>query len=349
MISEISAAIIGGSGFTGLELLRILKCHPNVKITAITSRQFSGKAVEEVFPSLRGLYEGLNFTTLESTDAMNIDLVFCCLPHAASMDVVSRFIKAGVKVIDLSADFRIKDAAVYEKWYGPHTSKYLLDEAVYGLPEMNRDSIKKAALVANPGCYPTGATLAVMPLLKEGLLKQGAAVIVDSKSGVSGAGRALCEATSFVEVAGGFKAYKVGGHRHTPEIAQNFSTLAGTDVDVVFTPHLLPVSRGILTTLYATLDKGLTTAELHGLYKETYGNEPFVRLLPEGEFPNLNQVRASNYCDIGLWSDAGSGQVIIISAIDNLVKGASGQAVQNMNLVFGLEERTGLMAAPQSI
>jgi len=349
MSSEISAAIIGASGYTGLELLRILKNHPHVKITAITSRQFAGKAVAKIFPSLRGLYNELIFSNPENASDIEADVVFCCLPHGASMEIVSGFIKAGKKVIDLSADFRIKDVAIYEKWYGPHTRSELIGEAVYGLPEINRDSIKGAYLVANPGCYPTGATLAVAPALKAGLIDMEKTIIVDSKSGVSGAGRGLSEATSFIEVSGGFKAYKVGAHRHTPEIKQNLTGLADEKVDIVFTPHLLPVSRGILTTLYATLKEGLTTKELLALYEKTYGGEFFIRLLPEGEYPNINAVRGSNFCDIGLWSDPATGQMIAISAIDNLVKGASGQAVQNMNIVFGFDETTGLTQPPQGI
>ncbi len=349
MLLEKSAAIIGASGLTGLELLRILKSHPNVRVTTVTSRKFCGKSVAEVFPSLRSLYEGLCFTAPHGGEALGADVIFSCLPHAASMEVVARFIEAGKKVIDLSADFRIKNADVYEKWYGEHTRKSLIGEAVYGLPEVNREAVKGASLVANPGCYPTGATLALMPILKKGLLKKGATVIVDSKSGVSGAGRGASEATSFINVSGGFKAYKVGAHRHSPEIKQNFTALAGAEVEVVFTPHLLPVSRGILTTLYVKLEQGLSTAKLLALYKESYAGEPFVRILGEGEFPNINEVRASNYCDIGLWSDPDSGQVIVVSTIDNLVKGASGQAVQNMNLLFGFPETTGLEFAPESI
>lgn len=345
----ISAAIIGASGFTGLELLRILTNHRDVKVTAITSRQHKGKPTAEVFPSLRGFYEGLSFTNPEKTSDVEADIVFCCLPHGASMNIVSDFIKDGKKVIDLSADFRLKDVDVYEKWYTAHTCPELLSQAVYGLPELNREEIKKARLVANPGCYPTGATLAIAPVLKAGLLDKKSTVIVDSKSGVSGAGRGLSEASSFVEVSGGFKAYKVGAHRHTPEIAQNLTGLAGADVELVFTPHLLPVSRGILTTLYAKLTEGLSTKDLLALYEEAYGNEYFIRLLPEGEYPNINALRGSNFCDIGLWSDPATGRMIAISAIDNLVKGASGQAVQNMNLVFGIEETTGLVVAPQGI
>jgi len=349
MSSKISAAIIGASGYTGLELLRILKNHPHVNITTITSRQYAGKAVAKIFPSLRGLYDELIFSNLENASNIEADVVFCCLPHGASMEIVSGFIKAGKKVIDLSADFRIKDVAIYEKWYGPHTRPGLIGEAVYGLPEINREEIKKASLIANPGCYPTGATLAVAPALKAGLIDMEKTIIVDSKSGVSGAGRGLSEATTFVEVSGGFKAYKVGAHRHTPEIAQNLTGLAGEKVEIVFTPHLLPVSRGILTTLYASLTEGLTTAELLSLYAKTYGHEFFIRLLPEGEFPNINAVRGSNFYDIGLWSDPDTGQMIAVSAIDNLVKGASGQAVQNMNIVFGFDETTGLTAPPQGI
>jgi len=349
MSSTISAAINGASGYTGLELLRILKDHPNVKVTAITSRQFKGKSIDGVFPSLKGFYEGMAFSSMEKAAEIEADVVFCCLPHGASMEIVSAFIKAGKKVIDLSADFRIKDVDVYEKWYGAHTCPGLIGEALYGLPEINREEIKGASLVANPGCYPTGATLAIAPALKAGLIDMEKTIIVDSKSGVSGAGRGLSEATSFVEVSGGFKAYKVGAHRHTPEIKQNLTGLAGTDVKVVFTPHLLPVSRGILTTLYATLSEALSTKELLALYKKTYGDEFFIRLLPEGEFPNINALRGSNFCDIGLWSDPATGQMIAISAIDNLVKGASGQAVQNMNLVFDLPETTGLTTPPHGI
>jgi len=349
MVSAISAAIIGASGYTGLELLRILKGHPHVKITAITSRQFKGKPVAEIFPSLRGFYDGLVFSGPSGSPARKADVAFCCLPHGASMEIVSTFVKAGKKVIDLSADFRIKDVDVYKKWYGAHTRPELLGEAVYGLPEINRETIKKASLVANPGCYPTGATLAISPVLKAGLIDKTSAIIVDSKSGVSGAGRGLSEATSFVGISGGFKAYKVGAHRHTPEIAQNLTALAGGEVPLVFTPHLLPVSRGILTTLYASLTEGLSTADLLALYEEAYGGEYFIRLLPEGQYPNINAVRGSNFCDIGLWSDPASSRMIAISAIDNLVKGASGQAVQNMNLVFGLPETTALTAAPQGI
>ncbi len=347
--SSIKAVIIGASGFTGLELLRILKSHPCVEPLAITSRQFVGRAVEEVFPSLRGHYNGLVFREPTDAAALEGDVFFCCLPHGASMEVVAGLVGAGKKVVDLSADFRLKDVNTYTKWYGEHTRAGLLEKAVYGLPEMNRKDIRGAALVANPGCYPTGATLAVLPALRAGLVDTASSVIIDSKSGVSGAGRGLSEGTSFVNVAGGFRAYKVGAHRHTPEIEENLRGLAGGGVSVVFTPHLLPVSRGILTTLYAALKKGITTKDLHEVYEEAYEGEPFIRLLPEGVFPDIKAVRASNYCDIGVYSDPATGRMIAISAIDNLVKGASGQAVQNMNLVFGLDETAGLASPPLGI
>ncbi len=347
--SSISAVVIGASGFTGLELLRILKGHPLASVTAITSRQFAGRSVEEVFPSLRGQYDGLVFSDAATAPDIEGDVFFCCLPHGASMEVVASLVESGKKVIDLSADFRLKDLKTYTKWYGEHTRAGLLEDAVYGLPELNREAIKGATLVANPGCYPTGATLAAMPALRAGLIETGSDIIIDSKSGVSGAGRGLSEGTSFVNVTGGFKAYKVGSHRHTPEIEANLAAIAGAEVSIVFTPHLLPVSRGILTTLYAPLKKGVSPEDLLEVYSEAYRGEPFIRLLPEGEFPNINAVRASNYCDIGLWADPGKGRMIAISAIDNLVKGASGQAVQNMNLIFGLKETTGLTAPPEGI
>ncbi len=257
----------------------------------------------------------------------------------------------------MSADFRLRDSGVYNKWYGEHKAEGLIKEAVYGLPELYRDAIKDARLVANPGCYPTGAILALMPLLKAGLIdKARGPVIIDSKSGVSGAGRNLTHATSFMEVSAGFKAYKVGSHRHTPEICQEVERnnyvsedAKGGTVRVNFTPHLLPVARGILSTVYAGVTKGLSTEDLHDIYEEAYSAETFVRLRGVGEFPNISEVRFSNFCDIGLWADKGTGRVIIVSAIDNLVKGASGQAVQNMNLMEGFDETTALLSPPAFI
>ncbi|MFQ5442644.1 MAG: N-acetyl-gamma-glutamyl-phosphate reductase [Thermodesulfobacteriota bacterium] len=348
-------AILGGSGFTGLELLRILSAHPGVEVVSVTSRQFKGKGLSEVFPSLKGFYGGLAFSAPGSFNDLDADVAFSCLPHGASQEVVPELLNSGIKVVDLSADFRLRSPEVYNKWYGEHKAKDLIKEAVYGLPELYRGSIKGARLVANPGCYPTGALLALMPLLRAGLIDGAAGpVIIDSKSGVSGAGRNLSYGTSFMEVSAGFKAYKVGSHRHTPEIIQEVESIfsgsgSGGGVKINFTPHLLPVARGILSTVYAGVTKGLSTEDLHDIYEEAYSAEPFVRLMPVGEFPNINQVRSSNFCDIGLWADKGTGRVIIVSAIDNLVKGASGQAVQNMNLIEGFDETTALLSPPAFI
>lgn len=342
-------AIIGGSGYTGLELLRILAGHPKVRVTAVTSRAYKDTPVSEV-PCFRGFYEGLKFTEPEDFKGIKADIAFSALPHSVSQEAVPGLLKAFGRVIDLSADFRLKDEAEYRTWYGEHKSPWLLKEAVYGLPELNREEIKKARLVANPGCYPTGAILALAPLIKRGLLSPDS-IIIDSKSGVSGAGRKAALETSFVEVAGGFKAYKVGCHRHTPEIEQGLSSLAGgaDGVKIVFTPHLIPISRGILTTAYAELKRHVSTDRLIGLYDEFYKGERFIRMLPEAQFPDVGNVRRSNYCDIGIYSDAGKKRVIVISAIDNLVKGASGQAVQNMNIMAGFKETLSLEGPPAAI
>ncbi len=344
----LNVAIIGASGYTGFELLRILASHGEAAVVAATSRQYSGRAVDEVFPSLRGFYNRLKFVDPEEFRKIKADAVFSALPHGASQEVVPELLKSA-RVIDLSADFRLHDAGVYGTWYGEHKAKGLLKDAVYGLPELHRDEIRKALLVANPGCYPTGAVLALAPVLKAGLAAEGSCPVIDSKSGVSGAGRVASVDTSFVEVSGGFKAYKVGCHRHTPEIEQELGELAGARMRVSFTPHLIPASRGILTTAYVPLKEGMDSAELHRAYADFYAHEPFVRVLPEGSFPDIRNVRGSNWCDIGVYADKERKQAIIVSAIDNLVKGASGQAVQNLNLMFGLKEDTALAAPPLSI
>lgn len=342
----IKVAIVGGSGYTGLELLRLLAVHESVEVVAVTSRTYNGTSIDRVEPSLKGFYDGLSFSDPEGIEAVDADVYFSCLPHGASMDVVAKLAETGKVVIDLSADFRLKDVSTYEKWYCAHKAKELIEGAVYGLPELYRSQIKAAKLIANPGCYPTGATLAIAPLLKGGLIDTDS-IIIDSKSGTSGAGRTAAIETSFVEVTEGFKAYNVGIHRHTPEIEQTFGELSGLkNVEVIFTPHLLPVSRGILSTVYLKLkDKGQITEELLTVYKDFYKSEPFVRILDEGEFPNLKDVKGSNYCDVGLRAD-GRGGVVVISAIDNLVKGASGQAIQNMNIIFGFNEDEGLISPP---
>ena len=346
----IKTAILGGSGYTGLELLRILLNHPKAEGLAVTSRQYNGCKLEEVFPSLHGfsklkLEDPAKFSALP-----HVDLIFSCLPHHASMEIVPKLLKNGKKVIDLSADFRLKSAKTYEAWYGKHIARNLLKKAVYGLPELHRNKIKGAELVANPGCYPTGAILGLSPAIDAGIIDINS-IIIDSKSGVSGAGRGASLDTSFAEVNEGFKAYKVGEHRHSPEIEQELSLLAGKTINVTFTPHLLPVNRGILSTIYVSLhnNKGISYGKILDIYKKFYSDDFFIRILPEDMLPNITHVKGSNFCDIGLKIDKRTGRLIIITAIDNLVKGASGQAVQNMNIMFGLPETTGLLLPPLSV
>ncbi|MBN2398309.1 MAG: N-acetyl-gamma-glutamyl-phosphate reductase, partial [Deltaproteobacteria bacterium] len=331
----------GGSGYTGQELLRLLIGHPEADVVAVTSRKFKGTPVSEVYPSFAGMAD-LSFVDsspgqLESA----CDVVFLALPHGEAMAVAPAFVEAGIKVIDLSADFRLKDVSVYESWYVKHTAPGLLEGAVYGLPELYRDAVKGATLVANPGCYPTSIILGIAPLLKEGCIDPSS-IIADSKSGVSGAGRDLQLGSLFCEVNEGFKAYKVGSHRHTPEIEQELSLLAKRDLAVSFTPHLVPVNRGILSTIYADLNQRVSAEEIIDLYRNFYAGEKFIRICKTGSLPNISSVRGSNFCDIGCVVDGRTGRAIIVSAIDNLVKGASGQAVQNMNLMCGLPEDTGL-------
>jgi len=339
-------AIVGASGYTGVELARILCNHPHIQLTAVTSRQYAGMPLAEVFPNLRSKVSLIceNLTTPEICE--RADLVFTAVPHKTAMNLVPQLLGAGKKVIDLSADFRLRDVAVYEEWYQPHSSAEFLAEAVYGLPELYRDVIGGARLVANPGCYPTSIILGLAPLLKAGAIDSHT-IIADSKSGTSGAGRGAAVSTLFCEVTDGFRPYKVGGsHRHIPEIEQELSILAGEALKISFTPHLLPISRGILSTVYATLRPGFDAAALQQLYTSTYDNEQFVRVLPAGALPATQFVRGSNFCDIGFAVDNRTGRVIITSAIDNIVKGAAGQAVQNMNIVCGFPEATALEGAP---
>ncbi|HHL40631.1 MAG TPA: N-acetyl-gamma-glutamyl-phosphate reductase [Deltaproteobacteria bacterium] len=355
----IKAAVIGASGYTGLELLRILALHDKVEVCYASSRQFAGAPVSSVFPSLMGYLDGLFFDELKGEAEGGVlgslegplgeaDCIFCALPHGASMAVVPGLIEAGRKVVDLSADFRLRDAGTYRAWYAPHRAPELLGSAVYGLPELYRRAVEGARLIANPGCYPTSAVLALAPAVKEEVVDPST-IVIDSKSGVSGAGRSASLATSFCEVNEAFGAYKVAVHRHTPEIEAVLSDVAGAAVRVSFTPHLLPLSRGILTTVTASLTGTHTTVALLELYRDFYDGEPFVRVRPEGVFPNISWVRGSNFCDIGLRADGRTGRVVIVSAIDNLVKGASGAAVQNMNILFGFDETEGLRTAPLQI
>ena len=338
----LKVAIIGASGYTGLELIRILHCHPEVAVTCLTSEQSAGKRISDVFPTLRGRCD----IVLENLEPVRVaekaDIIFTALPHKAAMEVVPTFLKLGKKVIDLSADYRLSDPAVYGEWYEPHLNPANLKKAVYGLPEIRRTKIKGAKLVANPGCYPTSIILGLAPLLKSGLVDL-ASIIADSVSGVTGAGRSAKVESLYCEVNEGFKAYGAGGiHRHTPEIEQELSLLAGEQLKITFTPHLAPMDRGILSTIYATPKKALSNEAIIGLYRKFYDGEPFVRVLANGCLPSTAFVRGSNFCDIAPLVDPRTGRVIVVSAIDNLVKGASGQAVQNMNLVCGFPETMGL-------
>jgi len=341
----IRVGLVGASGYTGSELARILCNHPQVEITVATSRQYAGVPLSQVFPHLQGkvdiVCEDIEMARLPE----RADLFFLAVPHQTAMALVPAFLDAGRKVVDLSADFRIRDASVYEEWYQPHSAAGLLSEAVYGLPELYRQQVRSARLVANPGCYPTSIILGLAPLLKAGVVDLDS-LVCDSKSGVSGAGRGANVGSLYCEMGEGFKAYKVGEHRHTPEIEQEVSALAGQPVALSFTPHLLPMSRGILSTIYAKTVAGLTDATVAGLYEEAYGTEPFVRLCPPGSYPATQYVRGSNFCDIGFKLDRRTGRIVVLSAIDNLVKGAAGQAVQNMNLVCGFPEEEGLGQAP---
>lgn len=334
-------AVVGASGYTGAELLRLLVHHPHAEIVSVTSRQYEGQAISCAFPSLRGFCDLVCEQLDVAAIAQRAEIVFTALPHQQAMTVIPDFLKAGCRVIDLSADYRLHNAQVYETWYQAHTSPELLAEAVYGLPELYRNQIITARLVANPGCYPTSVALGLAPLLEQRLIDHRT-LIIDSKSGTSGAGRGAKEASLFCEVNEGFKAYGIASHRHTPEIEQTLSALAGEEVKVSFTPHLLPVARGILSTMYATQKQSLSTEELCHLYQQRYADEPFVRVLPAGQLPNIAQVRGTNLCDIGLVADARTGRIVVVAVIDNLCKGAAGQAVQNFNLIGGLNEQSGL-------
>lgn len=344
---KVKVAICGGSGYTGAELLRLLALHPYVQVTAVTSEKSVNKSVAELFAHLQS-YSHLKFEALNKEALLHkADVFFLALPHSSSAEAGDYFFSKGKKVIDLSADFRLEDPAVYEQWYKTkHHYGQTLKNAVYGLPEIYRLQIKSAQLVANPGCYPTCAILGLAPALKHQIIDAGS-IIIDAKSGTSGAGRKAEIAYSFCEVNEGFKAYGIGVHRHTPEIEQELSKLAGRDVVINFTPHLVAMDRGILATMYARLaDRAYSTEEVLEIYKRFYENEQFVRVLPEDTFPNAKSVRASNYCHIGLKVIKRTNTLIVVSAIDNLVKGASGQAIQNLNIMLGFDEATALNAEP---
>lgn len=340
------AAVIGASGYTGMELLRILLRHPQLELVAVTSEQRAGRPVADAFPSLRGLTD-LRFEAADpAAIARRADVAFAALPHAASAPAVRELRKQGVLVADLSADFRLRDPEVYAAWYGPHPAPELLDGAVYGVPELGREALRRSDLIAVPGCYPTSILLPLVPFLRAGAVASGP-IFADSKSGVSGAGRKLEERLMFAEVDASCRAYAAGGaHRHVPEIEQEASAAAGAPVRVAFVPHLLPIIRGIVTTVYAQPAQPLSTAEARAVLERAYADEPFVRVLPEGETPSIQAVRGSNFCDIGVLADERTGALVLLSALDNLVKGAGGQAVQCVNVRLGLDERAGLREAP---
>ena len=334
----IKVGIVGGTGYTGVELLRLLARHPQVELRAITSRKEAGMAVAEMFPNLRG-HVGLKFVEPEAAGLEQCDVVFFATPNGIAMQQARALLEAGVKVIDLAADFRIKDVAVWEQWYKmEHACPDLVAEAVYGLPEINRAMIKGARLIANPGCYPTAVQLGFLPLLEAGAVDTGF-LVADAKSGVSGAGRKAEIATLFAEASDNFKAYAVSGHRHWPEIKQGLEQFAGNPVGFTFVPHLLPLIRGIHATLYAKISADI---DLQSLFEKRYANEPFVDVLPAGAHPETRSVRGANICRIAVHRPQGSDSVVVLSVIDNLVKGAAGQAVQNMNILFDLPEDTAL-------
>ncbi|HAS51046.1 MAG TPA: N-acetyl-gamma-glutamyl-phosphate reductase [Gammaproteobacteria bacterium] len=335
----IKVGIVGGTGYTGVELLRLLAMHPDVALTVITSRGEKGVKVSQMFPNLRGRVE-LAFVEPDDTVLKSCDVVFFATPNGTAMKSVPTLLEAGVKVIDLAADFRLRQTAEWEQWYGmPHACPDVLAEAVYGLPEVNREAIRQARLVANPGCYPTAVQLGFLPLLEAGVVDPQS-LIADVKSGVSGAGRKAEVGILLCEAGDNFKAYNVPAHRHWPEIHQGLTAVAGQPVDLVFVPHLTPMIRGIHATLYATLTD--PDVDLQGLFEQRYATEPFVDVLPPKSHPETRSVRGANQCRMAVHRPQNGKTVVVLSVIDNLVKGAAGQAVQNMNLMFGLPESTGL-------
>ena len=338
----IKVGVVGGTGYTGVELLRLLAQHPEAELRAITSRGEAGQKVADMFPSLRGRVE-LAFETPQEASLGECDVVFFATPNGIAMQQARELLAAGVRVVDLAADFRIADVAEWEKWYGmSHASPELVAEAVYGLPEVNRDKIRGARLVANPGCYPTAVQLGFLPLVEAGLVDTSH-LIADATSGVSGAGRKAEVHTLFSEAADTFKAYGVPGHRHLPEIRQGLARMAGGTVGLTFVPHLTPLIRGIHATLYARLTREL---DIQVLYEKRFQGEHFVDVLPPGSHPETRSVRGSNVCRIAVHRPQGSDVVVVLSVIDNLVKGAAGQAVQNMNIMFGLPEHFGVDQIP---
>jgi len=339
----IKVGIAGASGYTGLELIRLLANHTKVKLSVLTSETYQNNSIADVFPSLNGIID-INLQSLDSQALQSCDVVFLALPHTAGMDLLPQLMESDCKVIDLSADYRLKNPDDYLEWYSvTHTHPELLSQVVYGLPELNREKIKNAKGVANPGCYPTSVILALAPLLKTDWI-DFESIISDSKSGISGAGRKTSITTHFAEANEGLTPYSLVNHRHTPEIEQELSNLAGKPIKISFSPHLIPMNRGMLSTIYINLTNKLNDEHLTEHYEKFYGNEFFVRILDKGKFAKTQSVSGSNFCDIGIKLDNRVNRLVLTSAIDNLIKGASGQAIQNMNIMLGFEEKTGLQS-----
>lgn len=343
----IKAGIVGGTGYTGVELLRILANHPEVELSVITSRGDEGLPVADMFPSLRGIVD-VKFTAPDTKALAACDVVFFATPHAVAMNSMRELLEHDVRVVDLSADFRVKDIPLWEKWYGcAHTCPEWVEKAVYGLPEVNREAIRSAKLVAAAGCYPTSVQLGFLPLLEQGLVDVSS-LIANAASGVSGAGKSAKIDNIYAEINDSFKAYGVSGHRHLPEIEQGLNLMAGKPVSLTFVPHLVPMTRGIHSTLYARLTRDVPLAELQAVYEQRFANEAFVDVLPKGMYPQTRSVRGANHCRIAVERPQGRDTVVVMAVIDNLVKGASGQAVQCMNIMFGFDEDAGLNIVPLS-
>jgi N-acetyl-gamma-glutamyl-phosphate reductase len=346
MSKKFRIAIAGASGYAGAELVRLAAAHPYFTITAVTSEKSAGQSISSVFPSFKGIVDHQFEALAPETLTERADAIFLALPHTKSQDPVAACIKAGKPVVDLSADYRLKDVGIYETWYHtPHSYPHLLQDAVYGLPELHRAAIAKAKLVASPGCYPTAAVLQLAPLFAK-RLAHPETIVIDAKSGVSGAGRSPALAYHFPEAHESLEPYKIGQHRHTPEIEQELSGLMDNvgSVTVTFTPHLVPMNRGILSTAYCKPTQPMRLSDLRDLYREFYAGERFIRLY-EDLVPNPRYIKGTNYCDIGVYQDSRTGWVVTVAAVDNLVKGAAGQAIQAMNLMLGIPEDTGLAAA----
>ncbi|MCP3899371.1 MAG: N-acetyl-gamma-glutamyl-phosphate reductase [Desulfobacteraceae bacterium] len=337
----IKVGIIGATGYTGAELIKLIFNHPDAELSIITSKTFEGKPISDVFPVFNNIINQKCQLLDVDTISEQVDVVFLCLPHKISMEYAPKFFKNGIKVIDLSADYRFNSVSSYESVYQKHTSTELFEFSAYGLSEIYNTEIKNAQIIGNPGCYPTSLLLPMIPLVKEKVIDTNL-IISDSKSGVSGAGRSATPATHFCETNESFKPYKVGNHRHTPEMEEKLTENAGQDIKITFVPHLLPLTRGMLTTIYTNTKENITRVDLEEIFNNYYGKKYFVRILQNKNFPDILSVKGTNFCDIGFYKDDDSEQLIIVSAIDNLLKGAAGQAVQNMNIIFNFNECLGL-------